>query len=319
MNTSPQINIIIPLFNEEDTFNRLIERIKNVISTSGLKIEAILVDDGSTDSTPKMMESLSLKDPNFQSIILSRNFGHQRALTAGMKFVNASKAVLIMDGDLQDPPELLPEFYKKMQQGYDIVYAVRKDRKENYFKCLCYKAYYKLQKSTSNICMPIDSGDFSLLSRKIVDELNKMPEESRYIRGMRSWLGFKQTGITVVRDKRFSGKSKYSYSNLFKLAMNGIFNFSEFPMRLVFGLGMTAILISLIYFIYVLFEKLAIGTTPKGFTALLFTIILFGGLQLLSISLIGNYVVRIFFQVKNRPLFIIKKRIAGGKTSDEEK
>jgi len=309
----PQVNIIVPLYNEVLNFDRLVSRLDQLIVVSPLKIEVILVDDGSSDDTPVLMESLSMKNPHYQSVILSRNFGQQTAITAGMSFVNATEAVLIIDGDLQDPPEVLDEFYGYLKQGYDVVYAIRTQRKESIFKRVSYKFFYRFLQKTSKIKIPVDSGDFSLLSRKVVDIINAMPEESRFLRGMRSWIGFKQIGIRVERDKRYDGKPGLTIGKLISLAFNGMFNFSEFPLRFVFGLGIITILVSLAYFIYTLVQKFVYDAAPQGFTALLFTIILFGGIQLVALGLIGSYVVRIFFQVKNRPLFLVKKRIVDGK------
>jgi len=313
--TAPQINIIVPLYNEEEVFDSLIERLDKLIKSSNLIIEVILVDDGSSDSTPQKMESLSLEDEAFQSIFLSRNFGHQLAITTGLSYVNATEAVMIIDADLQDPPEALGKFYEYFKKGYDIVYAIRTARKEPWYKKASYQFFYFLLKRISNIEISMNSGDFSLISRRAVNYLNAMPEESRFLRGMRSWIGFNQIGIEINRDQRYSGKSKYSFRKLLRLALNGIFNFSEYPIKFVFTLGFIVFFISLIYFGYTLIQKLFYNTTPHGFTALLFTIILFGGIQLISLGLIGGYVIRIFFQVKNRPLFIVKSRIFRKKIS----
>lgn len=313
----PEINIIVPLYNEEKVFDQLISRLQALIDCSELCIEVILVDDGSTDGTTRLLEEICIGNPKFQAVFLSRNFGQQIATTAGLKYVNASKAVLIIDGDLQDPPEVLESFYKYLEKGYDIVYAIRKQRKESLIKRALYRLFYRLLKFTSKIDIPVDSGDFSLISRRTVDILNAMPEESRFLRGMRSWVGFKQIGVFVERDTRHSGKPKFTFSKLVSLAFSGLFNFSELPLRFVFTIGIITIMASMVYFAYTLIQKLFFDATPQGFTALLFTIILFGGIQLISIGLIGSYVVRIFFQVKNRPLFIVKKRIVHGEIQSE--
>ena len=255
-----------------------------------------------------------MNNTNYHAIFLSRNFGQQLAISAGLKYVNASEAVLIIDGDLQDPPEVLDEFYSQIKRGYDVVYAIRTHRKESFLKRLGFKLFYRILRNTSKIDIPVDAGDFSLISRRVADLLNTMPEESRFLRGMRSWVGFKQIGINVERDKRYRGKPRITIRKLFALAFNGLFNFSEFPLRFVFSLGIITILVSLVYFIYTLVQKFVYDAAPQGFTALLFTIILFGGIQLVSLGLIGSYVVKIFFQVKNRPLFIVNKRIVDGKT-----
>ncbi len=314
----PQINIVAPLYNEEQVFDELVNRLQKLIDNSPLSIEVIFVDDGSEDNTPVKMRKLSLKNEKFQSIILSRNFGHQLALSAGLKYVNSSEAVLIIDGDLQDPPELLEELYAYYKKGYDVVYAVRKKRKESFFKRLAYKWFYKFLKKISYIEIPLDSGDFSLISLKIVKQLNQMPEESRFLRGMRSWIGYTQIGVEYEREKRRVGESKYTLKKLIKLAFNGIFNFSEYPIKVITNLGLFIVIASFVYFVYVVFKKIFYGDVPQGFTALLFMIILFGGIQLLAIGLIGEYVLRIFFQVKNRPLYILKERIVNKKVCIDE-
>jgi len=314
----PQINIVAPLYNEEQVFDELVSRLQKLIDNSPLSIEVILVDDGSKDNTPVKMRELSLINEKFQSIILSRNFGQQLALSAGLKYVNSSEAVLIIDGDLEDPPELLEEFYTYYQKGYDVVYAVRKKRKESYVKRLAYKWFYKFLKKISYIEMPLDSGDFSLISLKIVKQLNQMPEESRFLRGMRSWIGFTQIGVEYEREKRFVGKSKYTIKKLIKLAFSGFLNFSEYPIKVITNLGLFIVITSSIYFFYVVLKKIFYGDVPQGFTALLFMIILFGGIQLLAIGIIGEYVLRIFFQVKKRPLYILKERIVNKKICVDE-
>ena len=308
----PQINIVAPLHNEEQVFDKLISRLQQLIDSSPLSIEVILVDDGSSDNTSSKMRELSFNNKKFHSIFLSRNFGHQVAISAGLKYANCSEGVMIIDGDLQDPPELLDEFYTYLKKGYDVIYAVRKQRKETYLRKLSYKLFYSLLKKISYIEIPLDSGDFSLVSTRVVKHLNAMPEESRYLRGMRSWVGFSQVGVDYERDRRELGESKYTFFKLVKLAYNGIFNFSEFPIKFITNLGLLTIITSVIYFIYVLINKIFYGGVPQGFTALLFIIILFGGIQLMAIGLIGEYVLRIFFQVKQRPLFVIKERIING-------
>lgn len=306
---NPEINIIIPLYNEEKVFPILQKRIIELLNTSCFSISVILVDDGSIDNTSLLIKQLSLEDKRFSSIILSRNFGHQLALTAAMTMVNASEAVMIIDGDLQDPPELLEDMFLLYKEGYDVVYAVRESRKESFFKIVFYKLFYRILKKIASIDMPVDSGDFSLLSRRVVDVINSMPEESRYLRGMRSWIGFTQIGYKYNRPDRKAGNTQYSIKQLFKLAMNGIFNFSEFPIKFISFLGFSTIFISVIYFVITLIKKFTIGYVPDGFTAIIFLIILFGGVQLISIGIIGEYLLRVFFQVKKRPLFIIKELI----------
>ncbi len=306
---NPKISIIVPLFNEEKVFAPLIERLQKVITSSGEDIDVILVDDGSTDSTATLVNNLATTDSLFTGLILSKNHGHQLAVTAGLSVATGTEAVLIIDGDLQDPPELLMNFYVKLKEGFDVVYAVRKNRKESEMKKFFYWLYYRLQKRVSNTKIPIDSGDFSMLSRRVVNQMNLMPEESRYLRGMRAWIGFKQTGFEYNRDARLAGETKYDWKKLFELAFNGIFNFSDLPVRFITRLGISTICISLIYILYILIKKMIGIYVPEGFTTLIIAICLFSGVQLISIGILGEYVLRIYKQVRNRPLFVIDKII----------
>ncbi|WP_109675492.1 glycosyltransferase family 2 protein [Dyadobacter jejuensis] len=305
----PQISIVAPLYNESETFPMLVQRLNALMDTSPLAIEVVLIDDGSGDDTASRIRQLALTDSRYHGVLLSRNHGHQLALTAGIAAARGTEAIFVIDGDLQDPPELLPDFYRLLQEGNDVVYAVRKKRKEGVVKRMGYYWFYRILRSISYVDIPLDSGDFALVSRRVVDVLNKMPEESRYLRGMRSWIGFKQVGLEYERDARAAGESKYSFKQLFQLAYNGIFNFSEFPIKFMSKTGAVAITISLIYFLIVVAKKLFFTQVIEGFTALLFVIILFSGVQLLALGIIGEYVLRIFFQSKNRPLFIVKEEI----------
>ena len=255
------------------------------------------------------MQQVALTDSRYHCVFLARNYGHQIALTAGIAAARASEALFIIDGDLQDPPELLSEFYQKYQEGYDVVYAVRKKRKENWFKRTAYATFYRFMRSISYVDIPLDSGDFSLISRRVADVLNQMPEESRFIRGMRSWVGFRQTGVEYERDARLDGESKYSFKMLQRLAYNGIFNFSEYPVKIITRLGMFTLGIAGLYLIQTLIKRFVYHDVPQGFTALLFFIILFSGIQLIALGLIGEYVLRIFFQAKGRPLYVIREVI----------
>ena len=305
----PAISIVVPLYNEEKVFHQLVERLKNVISKSLVQVEVILVDDGSRDNTAALIESTALADPFFTGLILSRNHGHQLAVSAGLSIAKGSEGVMVIDGDLQDPPELLNDFYKKLKEGYDVVYAVRKNRKESETKKFLYWFYYRLQSMISSTSMPVDAGDFSMLSRRVVDHINSMPEQSRYLRGMRAWVGFRQYAYEYDRDARAAGETKYNWKRLFNLAINGIFNFSDVPVRLITRLGITTIIVSIIYIIYILIKKLMGIYVPEGFTTLIIAICLFSGVQLICIGVLGEYVLRIYNQVRNRPLFVIDKII----------
>ena len=313
----PKISIVIPLYNEAEVFDELRQRLEELMKAFELSIEVVMVDDGSSDLTAEKMRKLSMENKNFQSVFLSRNFGHQIALTAGLRFAQAQEAIMLMDADLQDPPEMIHKFYEHLKQGNDVVYAVRSSRQSTFLMKIAYSLFYRAMKRFSYINIPLDSGDFAMISRRVADHINAMPEESRFIRGMRSWVGFRQIGISHDREERKSGNSKYSLKNLISLALNGLFNFSKYPIRFTVMLGLVALSSSLAYFLITLVRKFVIGDVPSGFTALLFTIILFGGLQLIAIGIIGEYVLRIFFQVKNRPLYIVKERIKNGETTIE--
>ncbi|QJD79103.1 glycosyltransferase family 2 protein [Spirosoma rhododendri] len=305
----PQVSIIAPLYNESETLPHLVTRLNTLMDRLSLRIEVVLVDDGSRDQTALLMQELALADARYHCVFLSRNYGHQIALTAGIAAARGSEALFIIDGDLQDPPELLPDFYQKLKEGYDVVYAVRKKRKEGWLKRMAYAGFYKFMRSISYVDIPLDSGDFSLISRRVANVMKQMPEESRFIRGMRSWIGFRQTGIEYDRDARLVGTSKYSFKMLRKLAYNGIFNFSEYPIKLVTRLGVITLVFAVLYLIQTLIKKYYYGDVPQGFTATLLVIILFSGVQLLALGLIGEYVLRIFFQSKGRPLYIVREVI----------
>lgn len=306
---APEISIVVPLYNETSVFQLLVERLNKVMDEAEFKIEVVLVDDGSRDDTALKMANVAMQDPRYQSVFLSRNYGHQLALSAGLSAASGTKAVMVIDGDLQDPPELLFGFYDKLNEGFDVVYAVRKKRKEGFVKKLAYNFFYRIQRRMANIEVPLDSGDFSLMSRRVVDILNTMGEESRFIRGMRSWIGFKQVGVEYERDARAAGETKYGLKELTSLAYNGIFNFSEIPIKFITNLGIVTMVLALPYAIYTLIKRFVFGDVGEGFTAILMVIIMFSAVQLISLGVIGEYVLRIFFQVKGRPLFVVKNRI----------
>lgn len=306
---TPQISIVIPLFNEEKAFPKLVERLDALMAESKLKIEIVMVNDGSSDATPELMKEKSLNNEAYTSVFLSRNYGHQIAVSAGMANTSATEAVMIIDGDLQDPPELLPKFYEKIKEGYEVVYAIRKKRKEGFIKKAMYWGFYRFLKRLSEVDIPLDSGDFSMVSARVNAIIVDMPERSRFIRGIRTWVGFKQIGIEYEREKRIAGEPKYTFKALFKLAYDGIFNFSYIPLKMITTIGFYTIGISLIYLTYVLLKKVLGYEVPAGFTTLIFAITLFSGVQLISLGIIGEYLARIYLQVKNRPLYLIDKVI----------
>lgn len=304
-----KISIVIPLYNESLSFSFLIKRVNDLMESTLLAIEVVLVDDGSTDNTAQLISQIALTDRRYTGLFLARNYGHQIALSAGLSIASGSEAIMIIDGDLQDPPELLLTFYNYLLDGYDVVYGVRKKRKESLFKRFGYYLFYRIQKKIVSVDIPLDSGDFSLVSRRVVNILNQMPEESRFVRGMRAWIGFRQIGVEYDRDKRIAGSSKYSLKMLVRLAYNGIFNFSDFPIKIITSFGFFAIVLSLLFLVVVLIKRVFYNDVPEGYTSLLVVITLFSGVQLISLGIIGEYIYRIFFQVKGRPLFNIKHKI----------
>ena len=309
MKIIPEISVVVPLYNEEQNIDFLYNRLNVLKDISPFTLEFVFIDDGSSDLTPVIISHLALLHSNIKSVLLSRNFGHQAAVSAGLLHASASKAIFVIDGDLQDPPEMIGEFYEKLILGFDVIYGVRKTRKEGLILKFSYNLFYRILSGISNIKIPLDSGDFCLMSRRVVDILNSMPEESRFLRGMRSWVGFSQIGIPYDRDHRNAGKSKYSFLKLLNLALDGFFDFTKLPTRFIFILGFISMVISLGYLFYSLFMKYFYALNPEGFTGLLFIIVFLSSIQMISISILGEYIVRIFFQTKSRPLFVVKSII----------
>lgn len=310
----PEVSFVVPLYNEEAGFEALVKRLDVIIEQSDFAIEVVFINDGSKDKTAELMRALAFSNPHYHCVFLSRNFGHQLAVTAGMSVARGTEAFIIIDGDLQDPPELVFDFYKKIKEGNDVVYGVRKIRKdEGSFKKQTSHYFYRVLQRLTDVYIPEDSGDFCMINRKVADVMNKMPEGDRFLRGIRAWVGFKQTEYKYDRGERVAGETKYTIKKMFRLAMNAIFGFSDVPIKLMTRTGILTILIALSYLGYTLVKKYMTGhEVESGFSGLLFAIILLGGVQLLSTGIIGEYVVRTFFQLKQRPLFIISERIEKG-------
>ncbi len=302
------ISVVIPIYNEEEIIEKLFVRCIKSLKDITEDFEVICIDDGSSDKSLEKLENCHQLDKRFKVLTLSRNFGHQSALLAGLS-ETSGEYIAMIDGDLQDPPELIKTFYEKALEGYDVVYAVRKKRKEGIFKKFAYWLYYRLLRSVSNVDIPLDSGDFSLISRRALKEILGASEQSLFIRGIRSWVGFKQIGIKYNREERTSGAPKYTLKKLFLLAYNGLFGFSKFPVKFIFILGLVVFLISTIYTFFLLFKFLFFGGIPEGFTSLILAIIGFSSVQLIALGLIGEYVLRIYDESRGRPLFIVKKKI----------
>ena len=294
---------------EESVLPELLSRLRAVLDgLSGGPHEMVFVDDGSTDRTFEMLERVAKEDPRVVVISLSRNFGHQAAITAALDHVSGD-ATIVMDGDLQDVPEVIPTFVEKFQQGFDVVYAQRVRRKEPLLLRACYFLFYRLMASLSDIRLPLDSGDFGLMSRHVVDQFRRMPEHHRYLRGMRSWIGFRQTGVPVERAERHSGRSKYSPLRLMKLAFDGIFAFSIVPIRAAALIGAFVTLLSIVYVLFALYAKIFLQKSPQGFTALLIAVTFLSGVVLFFLGVIGEYVGRIYEETKARPQYIVGRVI----------
>ena len=304
-----RLSVAVPLFNEERVLPELLRRIRAVLGEiPGGPHEIVVIDDGSTDRTAEILQKEAKEDPHLLGIVLSRNFGHQAAVTAALDYVSGN-ATVVMDGDLQDPPEAIPLFLDKYRQGYDVVYARRVGRKEVWWLRLCYHLYYRLAALLAGIQLPLDAGDIGLMSRRVVDQLRGMSEQHRYLRGLRTWVGFQQVGIPIERDERYAGETKYSALKLLKLASDGIFSFSIVPLRLAAISGAIAITLSTVYSIYAVFAKFILGRSPQGFTALILVITFLAGVQLFFIGVIGEYVGRLYEASKARPLYIVAQEI----------
>ncbi len=309
-----RLSVAIPVYNEESVLPELYRRLKDVLDQiPGGQHEIVFVDDGSTDATREMLGALAIADERVKAVLLSRNFGHQSALSAALDHVTGD-AVVLMDGDLQDTPETIPRFLEQFKQGFDVVYAVREKRKESPLMKFCYASFYRVIHSLSDLALPEGSGDFAMISRRVVDRMTAMPERHRYLRGLRYWVGYRQTGITVERDARHSGISKYSFSKLFQLAFDGIFSFSTKPLRAATMIGMAAIVGSVMFAAFSIVAHLFFDRSPQGFTSIITSLTLMTGIQLLFLGVIGEYVGRIYEQVKLRPMYVVDQILTAENT-----
>lgn len=313
--TPPRVSVAIPLFNEEAGIAELLRRVRAVLdATPGGPHELVLVDDGSADRTAQLMEQAALEDDRVVAIELSRNFGHQAALSAALDHVQGD-VTFVMDGDLQDPPELLPRFLDLYAQGNDVVYASRVNRKERWWLRVVYFCFYRVFRRMSTVQVPLDAGDFGLMSRRVVDLLRAMPERHRYIRGMRSWVGFHQTVVPVDRPPRFAGETKYSLRKMVNFALDGIFAFSTVPIRAALMLGLAAIAVSVLFGLYTLYAKFFLSGDPRGFTALTVLIVFLSGINLFFLGIIGEYVGRVYEQTKGRPIYVLDRVVRGARSA----
>lgn len=306
----PDLSVVIPIFNEVENLPELHRRLTAALGGAGYGYELVLVNDGSTDRSLAMMEEIAGKDPHVAVIDLSRNFGHQVAISAGLEYTRG-RAVIVMDGDLQDPPEVLPAFVDRWREGNDVVYAIRQNRKENIFKRIAYATFYRLLQWIAHVKMPLDSGDFCLMDRRVVDLLVRMPERNRFLRGIRSWLGFRQVGLSYERHARAGGKPKYTFRKLIYLAMDGLLSFSYMPLRLISVMGLGVSIFSLFLAGYYFWKKIIYALDPPGFATLVVAVFFLAGIQLVTIGVMAEYVGRISDEVKRRPVFIVRRIIRG--------
>jgi polyisoprenyl-phosphate glycosyltransferase len=306
---NPCVSLAIPIYNEEAVVPELVRRTGNVLdSLPGGPHEIVFVNDGSSDGTLEMLEAAAERDARIVVVELSRNFGHQTALAAALDQVSGD-VVVLMDGDLQDPPEAVPILIDHYRKGYDVVSVQRVNRKERWWLRMCYYVFYRLLATLSSIELPLDSGDFGLMSRRVVEEIRAMPEHHRYLRGMRTWVGFRQIGIPIERAARHSGRTKYSPLKLLKLAFDGIFAFSVVPLRAAALLGTMAIGCSFVYALYSLYAKFWLHS-PQGFTALILAIIFLSGINLFFLGIIGEYVGRVYEEAKARPHYVVRRVVS---------
>lgn len=306
-----KISLIIPMYFEQDVANECYNRVKSVLdSLNGYSYEIIFVNDGSRDATGEILSNIAKNDKKVKVITFSRNFGHQAAVTAGLKFVTGDVAVII-DADLQDPPELIPDMLKLWEQGNDVVYGKRKSRKgESKFKLFTAKAFYRTLNALSDVEIPCDTGDFRLVDRKVVDTVNSLPEHNKFLRGLFSWVGYKQIPFEYERKERFAGKTKYPLRKMLKLASDGIISFSTKPLKIVGGLGLISIFLSVLILIYALlsFAFSANGPEP-GWASIMVAQTFFSGVIMLAIWILAEYIARIYDESKMRPQYIIKETI----------
>lgn len=321
--TSPQhvrrderatLSIVVPLFNEAGNVDELLRRIEGVIANlvpQPADYEIICVDDGSRDQTVARLREAIVRTSRLRVISLSRNFGHQIAATAGLD-ASRGDAVILMDGDLQDPPELIAEFLANFRAGYDVVYATRRQRAgESRFKLITASLFYRIVRRLTNVSIPVDTGDFRLMSRPVVDALGAIRERHRFIRGLVSWVGFRQTGVVYDRDARLSGETKYPVSKMLRFALDGITAFSEIPLRFASYFGFVVSAFAFVYAVIVLVKKF-LGYNEAGYTSTIIAVLFLGGVQLLCIGILGEYIGRIYDEIKGRPLYLISDIMGSG-------
>lgn len=310
----PFISVVVPLYNEEASLAELHRRVSEVLQSAHARAEIVLVDDGSADRTPELLRDLSARDSRVKAVLLSRNFGQQAAITAGLDHA-VGDAVVIMDADLQDPPELLPRLLERWREGSDVVYAVRRRRRGSLGKRLAYRAFYRLLGGLADTPIPMDSGDFGLLDRRVVRVIAALPERHRFLRGLRAWVGFRHTSIEYDRPERAAGVPGYSLKKLITLALDGLFGFSYKPIHIATFLGVVFSVTAFALGVWAFADRLTGGPPPQGWASTVVIVTFIGGVQLLTLGIIGEYIRRIYDEVRERPLYVVREvvgRSAGG-------
>lgn len=312
------ISVVIPMFNESPGVELLSARVTTAACAWGEDYEVIFVDDGSRDNTLDLCVAVAEQNKHFKVLSFTRNFGHQAAVTAGLRYASGD-IVAVMDADLQDPPEELCRFIEKCRQGYDVVYAVRAKRKEGALKKMSYWLYYRLLARLATIDIPLDAGDFCVMNRQVLDCLNALPERNRFVRGLRTWVGYRQVGLAYERKARQFGESKYASARLVNLAFDGLVNFSYKPLRLLMGAGVfvggMSIVGAIIVFVQYVTDTTIWGYNPhqaRGWTSLIFAVLFLAGIQLIGMGILGEYIGRLFDEIKGRPSYLIAKQIGFG-------
>lgn len=313
METKKLVSIVVPVFNETEVINTFYDRVKRVLnSLDSFSYEIIFIDDGSKDDSHKKLVDLANSDPGVKVIKFSRNFGHQIAITAGVD-VAEGDAVVVIDADLQDPPEVIKKFVEKWEEGYDVVYGIREKREgENKFKLFTASLFYRMLKPLVKIDIPVDVGDFRLMSKRAVEQIRKLREKDRFVRGLVSWIGFKQTGVYYSRDKRYAGETKYPFRKMIKFAFDGITSFSSVPLKLASWLGYFTSFLAFVYACSVFIQK-ALGYTVQGWATIMVGMLFLGGVQLICLGIMGEYIGRIFSEIKPRPMYIIEETYESGR------
>lgn len=301
---SPVLSVVVPFFNERENVQEMYNRLIKSLEAIERDFELVFVNDGSSDETPAILEKLQARDSRLTVIHLSRNFGHQPAISAGINYARG-QAVIVMDGDLQDPPEVLDKFILLWRGGHDVVYAIRTNRKEGPFKRLGYFLFYRLLRSISDLDIPLDSGDFCLMDRKVVDALNRLPERIRFVRGLRTFVGFRQVGLQYERAAREAGRPKYTFRALLGLAVDGLVSFSSYPLHVVTYLGFFAVALAVALGCWVVADALYNQATPRGWASTIVVVLFLSAIQLISLGIMGEYIRRIFVEAKGRPTYIV--------------